>query len=115
MFQRHDVLRASGKQSQGKVCRPTAQNVVFRSLVLSFIPNALLFDLTAVASSYYFDLGLELNSLGRQHVRKRIRSHDENRTARPLSRCFGDDDSPNPKTKALARLCARKAYQTNFA
>jgi hypothetical protein len=32
--------------------------------VLSWIPNDLLFDLTAVASSYYFDLGLELNSLG---------------------------------------------------
>ena len=49
----------------GKGCGPTAQNVVFRSLVLSFIPNALLFDLTTVASSYYFDLGLESNSLGR--------------------------------------------------
>lgn len=75
-----------------------SRNVLFGDLP----PNTLLFDLTVVASSYYVSLGLETYSLaGREHVRRRIRSHKQNRSARPLSRRLGNDDSPNPETTAL--------------
>lgn len=41
-------------------------------------------------------------------------SHDQSNTTRPLSRCLGDDDSPNPETPVLTRLCTRAAHQTHF-